>query len=271
MELDTDTDRLPALRTTLDYCHAEVRRHDPERYFATLFAPAAARDHILSLYAFEGELKRVRSSVSNPLLGEIRLQWWAESVEGLYQGAVREHPVVKALAETVRANRLPQERLAAIVEGHFADIAEEDRRRSEDIARFARSTTGAVSRLAASILDGGPATLDGAETAGTAWGLTVFVRSVPHRNDTAGALRAAVPDVCAMAEQHVADVRARYGGLSRTCLPVFLPAALASRYLMRFKAGGYGPETLLSEIAVPRTLMTLYLAALRYRLRNRRT
>lgn len=269
MDLDTTTNSPAPPRTILDYCHSEVRRHDPDRYFATLFAPATARDHILSLYAFEGELKRVRSSVTNLVLGEIRLQWWMESVDGLYQGAVREHPVVKALNETVRANRIPRNPLAGIVEGHFADITEDDRRTPEDIARFARSTTGAVSRLVAGILGGNPDTLDSAETAGTAWGLTVFVRSIPQRHDVSGALRAAVPALCDTAEQHIADVRARYGGLSRACLPVFLTTTLASRYLMRFKASGYAPDTLQSEIAVPRTLTALYLAALHYRMRNR--
>jgi phytoene synthase len=269
MELATDTNETQSPRTSYDYCHSEVRKHDPERYFATLFAPAEARDHILSLYAFDGELKRVRSSVSTPLLGEIRLQWWADAVDGLYQDAVRAHPVIQALAATVRAAGLPREPLAAIVEAYFTDLAEEDRRTPDDIARFARGTTGALARVVAGILADDRAAADRAETAGTAWGIVEFARSVPRRPDPTGHLKNAVPALCVLAEKHIGELRVAGGRLPRSCLPVFLTTPLAARYLKGFKGNDFAPAALVAEMTVPRMLLTLYTAAVGYRLRNR--
>ena len=37
-------------------CEDEVRRHDPDRYFAALFAPEKKRRHLFALYAFYREL-----------------------------------------------------------------------------------------------------------------------------------------------------------------------------------------------------------------------
>ena len=54
---------------------ALVREHDRDRYFATLFAPESARADLFALYAFNLELARVRDLVSDPLPGEVRLQW----------------------------------------------------------------------------------------------------------------------------------------------------------------------------------------------------
>ena len=73
-----------------------VRRHDPDRYFCTLFAPAAAREALFTLYAFNHELARAREVTREPGLALIRLQWWREVVEG----AVRQHEVARPLAET---------------------------------------------------------------------------------------------------------------------------------------------------------------------------
>ena len=41
-------------------CEALVREGDPDRFFATLFAPADKRPHLLALYAFSLEIARVR-------------------------------------------------------------------------------------------------------------------------------------------------------------------------------------------------------------------
>ena len=57
------------------FCADLVRSHDFPRYVATLFAPAAERRALLALYAFNVEIVRVRDQVSQPLPGEIRLQW----------------------------------------------------------------------------------------------------------------------------------------------------------------------------------------------------
>src|ERR1700746_3374910 len=82
---------------------ALVRRHDRDRYQTALFAPPARREALFALYAFNYEMARVRESVTQPMLGQIRLQWWRENIAAAFEGgSVRAHPVVEALTAAIR-------------------------------------------------------------------------------------------------------------------------------------------------------------------------
>ncbi len=70
------------------FCADLVRGHDFARYAATLLVPAEQRRALLALYAFNVEISRVRDHVTQPLAGEIRLQWWADVLAGKGLGGV---------------------------------------------------------------------------------------------------------------------------------------------------------------------------------------
>ena len=91
------------------WCEALVRREDPDRWLASLFIPEAARRHVLALYAFNLEVARVREVVSEPMLGEIRLQWQRDALEKPDDGDVRANPVAAALLDAVARFDLPKE------------------------------------------------------------------------------------------------------------------------------------------------------------------
>ena len=76
-----------------EHCARTVRELDRDRYIADLFAPAAARKHLFALHAFSAEVARIRDTVSDPVLGEIRLQWWRDALIAGGGG----HPVASAL------------------------------------------------------------------------------------------------------------------------------------------------------------------------------
>jgi len=76
---------------------------DHDRFQTGLFAPARKRNTLFALYAFNYEIARVRETVTEPMLGQIRLQWWREVVETAYAGtAPRQHVVAIALTEAIR-------------------------------------------------------------------------------------------------------------------------------------------------------------------------
>ena len=70
----------------LSLCAQEVRRHDWDRYLFTLFAPADVREDLFTILAFNTEIARIPDMVSEPLLGQIRLQWWQDSINKIYEG-----------------------------------------------------------------------------------------------------------------------------------------------------------------------------------------
>lgn len=98
-----------------DRLEERVRRVDEERWLSSRYAPTPERRGLITLYAFYYELARVRVSVSDQTLGQIRFQWWREALDELAQGQQRQHDVVTALAEEVRAGRLDTDQLQALV------------------------------------------------------------------------------------------------------------------------------------------------------------
>ena len=84
------------------FCADLVRSHDFERYASTLFVSADKRRALLALYAFNVEISRVREQVSQPLPGEIRLQWWTDMLAGSGHGGVEGNPVAAELLRAIR-------------------------------------------------------------------------------------------------------------------------------------------------------------------------
>jgi phytoene synthase len=91
-----------------------VRRHDPDHFLTTLFAPPEHRDALLTLDAFDHELVRARQVTSEPHLALIRLHWWREIVEG----ERRRHEVATPLAALLDSGRLAPEMLLPIIDSH---------------------------------------------------------------------------------------------------------------------------------------------------------
>ena len=97
-----------------------LRAGDKDRFLATLFADASVREDIFALYAFNLEIARVREIVSEPMIGEIRLQWWRDVLAGTRDAEAAAHPVAGALMQAVRRHGLssvPLDNLIAALTG----------------------------------------------------------------------------------------------------------------------------------------------------------
>ena len=91
----------------LSACGEIVRTGDPDRFRTALFATPEAREHLFALYAFNLEIAKIAPMVSEPMLGEIRLQWWREALDQIYgDGPVRAHEVTTPLAVAVKVSWL---------------------------------------------------------------------------------------------------------------------------------------------------------------------
>ncbi len=96
-----------------------VRARDRALFFASLFAAPAQREAMWLVHGVHGELMRALS-VSEPLVGAMRVQWWREVAEG----AVRRHELATPLAEAFEAGSVSRETVLALCEA--ADAALED-------------------------------------------------------------------------------------------------------------------------------------------------
>ncbi|EKE45039.1 hypothetical protein OCGS_0734 [Oceaniovalibus guishaninsula JLT2003] len=63
-------------------CAEIVRNGDPDRFLATMAAPPAARTILFPLYAFNVEVTRAPWVTKEPMLAQMRLQWWRDLLGG---------------------------------------------------------------------------------------------------------------------------------------------------------------------------------------------
>ena len=113
-----------SLESRLSACARQVRRYDHDRYLTALFAPADRREALFALAAFNLEIAKIREVVTEPMLGEMRLQWWREALDGIADGQVRKHEVVEPLAAATRQFDLPIRDLHRIIKARAFDLEE---------------------------------------------------------------------------------------------------------------------------------------------------
>lgn len=154
------------------FCSDLVRRRDEDRWLAARYADAAGARRLLALYAFHGELRRIPAAVSEPPLGEIRLQWWREALGELRDGKrPRAHPVVEEIAAAGLAGGGFAADIDALIDAAarplygvgFSDI--------DDLTGWLRRAEGTVDAVAVRLLGGDAALAAQAAEAGAVFAL----------------------------------------------------------------------------------------------------
>lgn len=90
---------------SIDACAALVARGDPDRFLSAMAAPVAARAVLFPLYAFNLEVAKAPWMTQEPMIAEMRLQWWRDALAEIAgDGEVRRHEVTTPLAAILDAN-----------------------------------------------------------------------------------------------------------------------------------------------------------------------
>jgi phytoene synthase len=273
-----------------DYIERLVREADKDRYLATVFAPADKRPALLALYAFCVEISRVREMVSEPMPGEIRLQWWRDVFEGAPTGDAAGHPTARAILDVVDRYGLPPHAFLDLIEARVFDLYDDPMPTLHDLEGYAGETSGAILQLASLILNDGrdPKTGEVAGHAGVALTICAILRAFPlHASrrqlyvplevlDRHGArtadifagrvtpeIMAALAEMRTHARRHIGRMAEQVSTLPLSVLPAFLPVALVRGYLNRMDHRGYDPFTTPVQIPQWRRQATMWLAARR--------
>ena len=241
------------------YCANLVRRHDPDRWLTTLFAPEAVRSALLALYAFNVEVARTAEQVREPLLGRIRLQWWRETIDAAYRGAARQDPIARSLGAVIESAKLERRYFDCLIDARETDLDTGAISTLDDLLAYAEAASSTLVRLALQVL-GQPDQV--ARSAGLAVALAGLMRSVdfhaaqgrvflPRKMLDAQGLVAAdlrspkgglpvrkvIGEVCKIAESHVDACNS----FERHAWPALAPARLARNALRHLEAAGYDP------------------------------
>jgi phytoene synthase len=274
-----------------------VRRHDRPRYYAGLFSPARHRGALFALFALKVEIARIPALVSEPGLGEIRLQWWREALQRIAGGAPGETPHLAALGETIARYGLPAAPLAALIDAHRGDLYADPPATVGDLEGFFGETESALFQLACLVLaekDGqsqaatAKHTAEAAGHAGIAYGLSLRLGALArdlargrcimpaeilaaHGLDAKAMFGAPAPEAAANAVAGLADKAGNHletalaaaGELPAQLKPAFLPLAVVRPMISRIRAAGrsiFAAPVAVSDLTV---LARMFAAAIR--------
>jgi phytoene synthase len=277
-----------------------VQAYDNDRFVCALFAPHDRREDLLAVLAFNSEIARIRETVREPMLGEIRLQWWRETLDAVFAGHAPRHEVAEALQSAVIRRGLPRAPFDRLIEGRSRDLYDEEPDTLAGLLAYVGETAHPIAALELAALgvdDPGP--MEPARDVAVAFALTGLLRSIRHHARAgrlylpkdvmarAGLSRRAVldgkagdgkaGDALTAATREIADVARSHLGAARrfrsrvaprslqVALPVLLPAVIASVYLDRLARSGHDPFAPAFADARRRGRIRLMLAAYRGR------
>ncbi|SDG64878.1 phytoene/squalene synthase family protein [Pelagibacterium luteolum] len=133
----------------------ELRDLDRDRFSASLVIPSEHRAAVQAIFAFSAEIAAVRERVSEPVPGEIRLQWWVEALEGEARGAISQNPVADALFKTLETYALPAGPLVRLLAARRFDLYNDPMPDIGQFEGYAGETVSVLYQYAAMILAGG--------------------------------------------------------------------------------------------------------------------
>lgn len=159
---------------SLAACADLVRRGDPDRWLSLTTVSEGARRRLLPLYAFNLEVARAPWVSPEPMIAQMRLQWWRDALQEIAEGtAPRRHEVVSPLAAVLSPKAAADLDVLVLMRHRdldpapFADVGA--------LQHYLAETGGRLLLSAASVLHAGH---EGLSDAGYAGALAAYFRAV---------------------------------------------------------------------------------------------
>ena len=275
----------------LSYCGEQVRRSDNDRFLCVQFSPAEVREALYALYAFNLELARIPERVSEPLLGEIRYQWWQDALEAVYVGNEPPHDVIGPLSKAIHAFDLDRTALERLIDTRRRDLDETPIDDMAALDGYAEGTAGTLAGLTLDVLGvADPPARKAAQDIAYASAVVAILRAVPFHAargqvliprqslEAAGAdhmsvlsgkrsaeVARAVQQLADYAERRLAAARKPATQIPLAALSALLPAVLADGWLTKLRKAGFDPFDPTLQRTAPLRPLRLWVQAWRGR------
>lgn len=230
-----------------------LRELDRDRYYATLILAEPHRAAIQTLYAANAEIATTSERVSDPMPGEIRLQYWTDLITGKGGNEAGRDPLAAALIDIMERYTLAAGPLERLIAARRFDLYQDPMPDTATFEGYAGETVSMLYQYAATILNDGtaPDTGDAAGHLGVAEAFFGHLRAfgfnaargriflpgdvfsecgvgeddILARRDSPE-LRAALDRFRALGADHLGKARAALRQLPRRLRPAFAPIAL---------------------------------------------
>ncbi|SIS85438.1 squalene/phytoene synthase family protein [Paracoccus saliphilus] len=163
---------------TLEACTETLREHDPGRFGAVLTAAPEHRPALVTLYALNLEIARAPFQSAEPMLAEMRLQWWIDRLAEMGDGTAPPlHDVLTPLWDAwgTRAGDL-----AALAEARRRDCERQAFSSPAQVVSYVETTAGELMWQAASALGVPVEAREAVADQALGVGLAAWLRALPQ-------------------------------------------------------------------------------------------
>ncbi|WP_054006068.1 squalene/phytoene synthase family protein [Cypionkella psychrotolerans] len=161
---------------SLQACADLVDRGDPDRFAAVMAAPVSLRARLWPLYAFNLEIARAPWVTKEPMIAEMRLQWWRDVVA---EPGARAHEVAGPLHDLIRVAGLDVTVLDKMAAARVWDVYSEPFEDQAAFDLYLDETSGGLMWLAARACGAGDRAEETVRAYGWAAGLAAYLRAIP--------------------------------------------------------------------------------------------
>ena len=249
------------------YCLELVRRTDHEHYLTNLLLPAALQTDSFAIRAFSSEISGVRDVVSERTLGQMRLQFWRDTVAGLYRDKCPNHPVAVQLYRTIKRHRPSEQLFMNLIRSREQFLSDKPFNSLDEVGDYGQDAFSSVYLILLELMNNKNGHLKHSVTQlGQCEGLITLLRALPYNaskrrcflptqllserdlsaekiircdgENVQKEITEVIEIIAARAEEHLMNARFRAKHLTGEEAMVMLPCVSADHYLTRLSKAG---------------------------------
>jgi len=165
---------------SFEACEKLVKASDHDRWLSAQTAPPAPRRALMAIYATNLMIARAPWASPEPLVAQMRLQWWVDEIGRIYKGEqVTTHEILPALREVIFDHTLPHALFEALIEARHFDLTPAPFEHRAAFDAYINGTAGSVMALAAMVLGAQPAHTPPIKAFGYGTGIATLLRATP--------------------------------------------------------------------------------------------
>ena len=130
------------------FCASLLQKSDPQRFRSIMAAPEKLRPYYFVIFALNVEVSRAPYLTKEPLIADIRLQWWLDALDEIIgEKTVRKHAVATPLSKCIGKSQAKE--LKKFVFARKWDIHSKEFDSLTELNNYLYQTTGILFQVAA--------------------------------------------------------------------------------------------------------------------------
>ncbi|KAG9295945.1 hypothetical protein G9A89_011797 [Geosiphon pyriformis] len=231
--------------------------HDYDNYLCSALYPRHLRHVHLGIRAFNLELAMVRDTVSNPIIGKMRMQFWRDAIDNVFKGQPPRQPIAQVLFFSLSQCKLSPLFFKRIIDERAANLDDPPFMSVHDLETYTENTVSCLLYLHLESLSVKTIQADHAAShIGKAIGIVTTLRAFPYlvskrrmllpadilakhkisqeeifRSGPVARLEDAVFELATIAHDHLLTARTFLSEVPKQAMPALLSVTSSELYL----------------------------------------